>query len=392
LQFWTILLKDSNMKQTQAKETLDRWLHMLISINGADLHVKTNSPLHARLKSDIVKLSEEVASGELMEALVAFLTGESYESFLLEGEYDGAYALSENHRFRFNIYLHVKGISIAFRLVPDRVYTFEELQLPSALNKLSDLRRGLVLITGATGSGKTTTLSAIIEDINKKHSRHIITIEDPVEYVFRDKNSIIEQRELGSHTKSFSAALRSAMREDPDIIVVGEVRDVATAEAIIHAVNTGHLVFSTMHTTDVKETIESIIGFFPANEQNRVRLILSSTLEATISQRLIEGVDEEMVPAVEMMFKSPLIQELIRNRRDIEIADIVKKETISYQSVSFNRALFELTLNGKITEAQAYQYATSPADLRLMFTLSADYEAKKLADEEDLQLKEHPRP
>jgi twitching motility protein PilT len=362
---------------------------MLISIDGADLHVKTNSPLHARHKSDIVKLTEEIASQELLEALVAFLTDESYESFLSKGEYDGTYTLSDTYRFRFNIYLHVKGISIAFRLIPDKVCTFKELHLPKVLNKLTDLRRGLVLITGTTGSGKTTTLATIIENINKKYSRHIITIEDPVEYVFSDKNSIIEQRELGSHTKSFSIALRSAMREDPDIIIVGEVRDVATAEAIIHAVNTGHLVFSTMHTTDAKETIERIIGFFPTNEQNRVRLILSSTLEATISQRLIESIDEQMIPAVEMMFKSPLIQELIRNQRDIEIPDAIEKDAFSYQSTSFNRALFNLTLDGKITETQAYQYATSPADLKLMFTLSTEYAAKKLAEEENLQLKEH---
>jgi twitching motility protein PilT len=377
------------MKQIQVKETLDRWLQMLISIDGADLHVKTNSPLHARHRSNIVKLTEEVATQELMEELVPFLTGESYESFLSTGEYDGAYTLNEKHRFRFNIYLHVNGVAIAFRLIPDEIHTFEELHLPEALNKLVDLRRGLVLITGTTGSGKTTTLSTIIENINRKYARHIITIEDPVEYVFHDKNSIIEQRELGSHTKSFSIALRAAMREDPDIIVVGEVRDMATAEAIVHAVNTGHLVFSTMHTTDAKETIERIIGFFPADEQNRVRLILSSTLEATVSQRLIEGVDEQMIPAVEMMFKSPLIQELIRSKRDIEIPDAIEKEGISYQSMSFNRALFELTLSGKITEAQAYQYATSPADLKLMFTLSAEYAAKKLAEEDELQLKEH---
>jgi len=377
------------MKKIHIKEVLDRWLYMLISIEGADLHVKSNGPLHARHKSDIVKISEESPTQEMMEDLVEFLTDETYSSFLQKGEFDGAYTLSQRFRFRFNIYLHINGVSVAFRLIPDEIKSFEELHLPKALNKLVDLRRGLVLITGTTGSGKTTTLSTIIENINQKYARHIITIEDPVEYVFKDKKSIIEQRELGVHTSSFATALRATMREDPDIIVVGEVRDAATAEAIIHAVNTGHLVFSTMHTTDAKETIERIIGFFPTDEQNRVRLILASTLEATVSQRLIEGVDEQMIPAVEIMFKSPTVQELIRSHRDIEIPDAIAKESVSYQSMSFNRALFELTMQDKITESQAYQYASSPADLKLMFTLSAEYTAKKLAEEEQLRLKDH---
>jgi len=377
------------MKNVHIKEVLDRWLYMLISIEGADLHVKSNSPLHARHRSDIVKISEEAPTQETMEELVEFLTDEDYNVFLQKCESDGAYMLSQRYRFRFNIYLHVNGVSVAFRLIPSEIKSFEALHLPNALNKIVDLRRGLVLITGTTGSGKTTTLSTIIENINTKYARHIITIEDPVEYVFKDKQSIIEQRELGAHTSSFATALRATMREDPDIIVVGEVRDAATAEAIIHAVNTGHLVFSTMHTTDAKETIERIIGFFPTEEQNRVRLILASTLEATVSQRLIEGVDEQMIPAVEIMFKSPTVQELIRSHRDREIPDAIEKESLSYQSMSFNRALFELTMKDKITEEQAYQYATSPADLKLMFTLSAEYTAKKLAEDEGIQLKDH---
>ncbi|MCF6206964.1 MAG: PilT/PilU family type 4a pilus ATPase [Sulfurovum sp.] len=329
-----------------------------------------------------------MASEKTLIDLVELLTGDTYETFMKKREYDGAYKLDNHYRFRFNIFLHVNGIAIAFRLIPDIIKTFEEMNLPSALKKLVDLRRGLVLVTGTTGSGKTTTLATILENINAKHPRHIITIEDPVEYVFHDQKSIIEQRELGTHTHSFARALRAAMREDPDIIMVGEVRDMATAEAIVQAVNTGHLVFSTMHTLNAQETIDRLIGLFPTSEQNRVRLVLASTLEATISQRLIEGTDGNMIPAVEMMFKSPLGQELIRSHRDNEIPDAIEKESISFGSVSFNRALFELTLADKITEAQAYQYATSPADLKLMFTLSAEYTAKKQAEEEEIEFKE----
>jgi len=376
------------MPNKTVQDELNRWLYMLIDAEGADLHVKSNSPLYARLKSDIVKLSEEQPTDDMMYQLVELLTHGDIETFRKKRDFDGAYKLDDKYRFRFNIFMHVNGISIAFRLIPDVIQTLEDLNLPPAMAKLSDLRRGLVLVTGTTGSGKTTTLATIIEMINQKHPRHIITIEDPVEYVFHDKKSIIEQRELGAHTLSFAKALRAAMREDPDIIMVGEIRDLATAEAIIQAVNTGHLVFSTVHTLNAQETIDRLVGLFPTNEQNRVRQVLAGTLEATISQRLIEGTDGKMIPAVEMMFKSPLVQELIRSKRDDELPDAIAKEGTMYDSVTFDTALFHLTLAEKITEERAYQYATSPADLKLMFTLSPEYTAKKNIKEEEIVFKE----
>ncbi|GIU00026.1 twitching motility protein PilT [Sulfurovum sp. TSL6] len=358
------------------KERLDAWLHMLIEANGADLHIKSNSQIHARIKSEIVLLSNEKLDAKTIEELVQMLTGNAYEEFIETKEYDGAYALDENYRFRINISMHLGGFALAFRLIPSYIKTIEELNLPLALHKLTHLRRGLVLITGTTGSGKSTTLSSVIEEINKKYPHHIITIEDPIEYVHNDIKSIVEQRELGLHTTSFSRALRAAMREDPDIIVVGEMRDIATAESILQAVNTGHLVFSTVHTLDARETVDRIIAIFPNEEQNRVRETLASTLEAVVSQRLIRGTSGDMIPAVELMFKSPQIQELIRSKRDHEIPDALEKEHTSFDSISFNRALFDLTLADKITEEQAYQYASSPDDLKLMFTVSTEYEEK----------------
>lgn len=368
---------------------LDAWLIMLIEVEGADLHIKSNSAIRARVKGDIVLLSKEVTTSETIEALVKALTGDAYESFKETKEFDGAYRLNDGHRFRVNIYMHLGGFALAFRLIPSYINTIEELNLPTALHKLAHLRRGLVLVTGTTGSGKSTTLASIIEEINIAYPRHIITIEDPIEYVHHDVKSIVEQRELGSHTNSFSGALRAAMREDPDIIVVGEIRDIATAESILQAVNTGHLVFSTTHTLDTCETIDRLIAIFPTNEQNRVRTTLAATLEAVISQRLIKGISGDMIPAVEMMFKSPLIQELIRAKRDNEIPDAIKKEGVSFDSITFNQALFDLTLTEKITEEQAYQYATSPSDLKLMFTMSQEYEkkVKNNKKEDDLFLK-----
>ncbi|WP_309498631.1 PilT/PilU family type 4a pilus ATPase [Sulfurovum sp.] len=362
------------------EQKLDSWLNMLIDVGGADLHIKSNGQIRARLKSEIVLLSKEKIDTKTMESLVKLLTGSHYENFMENKEFDGAYGLNEKYRFRVNIFMHLGGYAIAFRLIPFCIKSIEELNLPKALHKLTHLRRGLVLVTGTTGSGKSTTLASIIEEINKTYNHHIITIEDPVEYVHHDAESIVEQRELGLHTQSFSRALRAAMREDPDIIVVGEIRDYATAESILQAVNTGHLVFSTVHTLDAKETVDRLIGMFPTDEQNRIRTTLSATLEAVISQRLIKGISGNMVAAVEMMFKSPQIQELIRAKRDNEIPDAIEKEGISFDSINFNRALFNLTLAEKITEEQAYQYASSPADLKLMFTMSNEYEEKFHSD------------
>ncbi len=358
------------------EQKLNAWLHMLIDVGGADLHIKNNSAIRARVKSEIVLLSQEQIDTKTMESLVQLLTGNRYDDFILNKEFDGAYGLDEKYRFRVNINMHLGGYAIAMRLIPYAIQTIEALNLPSALHKLTQLRRGLVLVTGTTGSGKSTTLASLIEEINQNYPRHIITIEDPVEYVHHDALSIVEQRELGLHTSSFSRALRAAMREDPDIIVVGEIRDFATAESILQAVNTGHLVFSTVHTLDARETVDRLIGIFPSEEQNRVRATLAGTLEAVIAQRLIRGISGNMIPAVEMMFKSPQIQELIRTKRDNEIPDALEKEGISFDSISFNRALFDLTLAEKITEEQAYQYASSPADLKLMFTMSTAYEEK----------------
>jgi len=358
------------------EQKLNAWLTLLIEAEGADLHIKSDSQIRARVKSEIVLLSKERIDAKTIEALVKMLTGDSYDKFREEKEFDGAYALDQQYRFRVNIFMHLGGYALAFRLIPSYIRTIEELNLPTALHKLAHLRRGLVLITGTTGSGKSTTLASLIEEVNKTYSHHIITIEDPIEYVHADTKSIVEQRELGLHTNSFARALRAAMREDPDVIVVGEIRDLATAESILQAVNTGHLVFSTVHTLDARETVDRLIAIFPTEEQNRVRETLAGTLEAVISQRLIEGIGGQMLPAVEMMFKSPQIQELIRNKRDSEIPDAIEKEGISFDSITFNRALFNLALDEKITEEQAYQYASSPADLKLMFTISTEYEKK----------------
>lgn len=373
-------------------ELLRSNLFRLIAEEGSDLHLKSDGNVRARVKGDVVPFSLEPVAADVMLGIARHLAGERFEQFTKAKEFDTVYVLDETTRFRVNLYYHLDGIAIVLRLIPHEIKTIEALNLPDALHRLVKMNRGLVLVTGTTGSGKSTTLAAIIEQINKTRRKHVITIEDPVEYAHSDKLSIIEQRGIGQHTDSFANALRSAMREDPDIIVVGEMRDVETAESVLHAVNTGQLVFSTLHTLDARETLDRLISMFPAREQNRIRMNLASNLQAVISQRLLRGTDDMLIPAVEMMFRSPRIEYLIRSMRDVEILDAMAEERYSFGSVTFNTALFELCLNDKITEEAAYNYATSPSDLKLMFTKSPEYAAKISAREgahfEGIEIKE----
>jgi len=364
------------LEKKQLIETLNSWLQELIRKKGTDLHIKSNAPIKARIGGEIQLLSKEFmgVSSSILEGLIQVLIGsKNIAKFKEDKNFDYYYTLGENYRFRFNIYIHYEGYAINFRRMPFKIQTFEQLNLPSSLHKLTKLQRGLILITGATGSGKTTTLASIIEEINKTQKKHIITIEDPIEYIYDDQQCIIEQREIRKHTNTFSQSLYAALREDPDIIVIGEIRDLTTAESILQAVSTGHLVFSSIHTIDTKETIDRLISIFPTQEHNRVRTTLAETLEAVISQRLIKGVNNTMIPAVECMYKSPLIKELIRNKRENEILDALEKEENTFDNITFNNALFNRVLEGTISEEAAYQYATSPADLKLMLSLSEEY-------------------
>jgi twitching motility protein PilT len=385
------------MNITDHTEVLKRALYTLNEQRGSDLHIKSNAPIRARINEEIVQLTSDILSADTVENIAREIAGKNYLLFMKEHELDSIYVLDDELRFRVNLFVHLNGLAIAFRLIPKTIKSAEELNLPQGIHKLCALKRGLVLITGTTGSGKSTTLASIIEEVNINQARHIITIEDPVEYVYADKRCIIEQRGIGHHTHSFNIALRSAMREDPDIIVVGELRDIETAESVLHAVNTGQLVFTTLHTTDARETIDRLIAIFPASEQNRVRMNLATNLKAVISQRLIRSLHDELIPAVEMMFISPRIEYMIRSGQDPDIPEVMAEERNSFGSVTFNQALFDLTLAGQIDEETAFSYATSPSDLKLLFTTSPQYQVLKekatpeeihLKDEEERRIKE----
>ncbi len=341
------------------------YLKRLIDVGGSDLHVKANSVIRARVNGDIVPLSGEIFSKEDALTFAKELLRHRFAEFVEKKELDLTYPFDENTRFRVNVFFQMDGVSAVFRVIPVKILSIEELQLPDIVHKFTLAERGLVLVTGVTGSGKSTTLAALINEINWKRRRHIITIEDPVEFVHKDRKCIVNQRSIGQDSLSFGNALRASLREDPDIILVGEMRDMETVEIALHAADTGHLVFSTLHTLDAKETINRIIAIFPTEEQNRIRLTLSSVLEGVISQRLIPTVDDKRTAALEVLVATSRIEQLILENRDNEIKDAIEEGKEIYGSQSFDQAILDLYRKGKISKEKAFENATSPSDLKL---------------------------
>ena len=259
----------------------------------------------------------------------------------------------------------MEGLSAVFRIIPLKIPTIDELKLPEVIETFTDIPRGLVLVTGVTGSGKSTTLAALIGKINRTYPRHIITLEDPIEFVHQDKKCLINQRSVGQDALNFGGALRAALREDPDIILVGEIRDLETVELALHAANTGHLVFSTLHTLDAKETINRVVGMFPQEEQNRVRGTLASVLSGIISQRLVPIPNGSRRVVAEVLVRTSRIVEMIAENRDMEIPDAVEEGKELYGSQTFDQHLLDLVGQQVITEEIALEYATKPSDLKL---------------------------
>jgi twitching motility protein PilT len=280
-----------------------------------------------------------------------------------ERELDNALDIASVGRFRVNAGFERGQPYFSFRLVNDTVMTMEELHLPSVCERLTQLPRGLVLVTGPTGSGKSTTLAAMIQRINERDARHVITIEDPIEFIHHNQNSIIEQREVGVDTRSFAEALRRALRQDPDVILVGEMRDLDTMAAAITAAETGHLVFATLHTPDAPQTIDRIVDAFPAHQQQQMRLQLSMVIEAIVAQVLVPTVgDEERIAACEVMLGTPAVRNLIREAKTHQIPNIIATGAQTGMK-TLDQALAELVRERAITEETAYAYARMPEEL-----------------------------
>ena len=341
------------------------YLKKMVEVGGSDLHIKANSVIRARIDGEIVQFSGGVLSKDDAMTFAKELLKGRFSEFVENKEIDLLYPFDERNRFRVNMFFQVDGVSAVFRVIPIQIPSFEDLHLPDVLQKFTKLERGLVLVTGITGSGKSTTLATLINEINSKRKKHIITIEDPVEFVHKDRGCIINQRSVGQDTLSFKNALRAALREDPDIILVGEMRDVETINLALHAADTGHLVFSTLHTIDAKETINRIIAQFPTEEQPRIRLSLASVIQGVVSQRLIKTLDGKRRAAMEILVKTPRIEKLIMENRDYELSDAIAEGREHYKSQTFDQSILELYNQDIISEENALMNATSASDMKL---------------------------
>ncbi|WP_024954982.1 type IV pilus twitching motility protein PilT [Sulfurospirillum arcachonense] len=350
------------------------YLSKLVEYNGSDLHIKSGTNIRGRINGEIVSLSKEILSHEDGLTLAKELLRGRFPELVERKNLDFTFKLNNEYRFRVNLFFQVDGVSGVFRTIPTTMPTVESLNLPSVLNNFCNISRGLVLVTGPTGSGKTTTLASLINNINLNQKKHIITIEDPVEFVYKDAKSIVNQRAVGQDAISFGDSLRAALREDPDVILVGEMRDLETIETAMHAAETGHLVLSTLHTVDAKETIGRIIGMFPGNEQNRIKMSLASVLQGVVSQRLVGTVDGGRIAAVEILVKNSRIETLILEGRDTEVPDALKEGKDVYKSQTFDQALLDLYASGKISRESALNAATSRNDLLMALDF---YEAEK---------------
>ncbi len=348
------------------EEKLKLYLRTMISNGGSDLHIKSGAIARVRIDGELKLLGNDVLTADFVDSMAVTITTEDQYIKLKENKnLDFTYVLGSDHRFRVNLFHQMDGLSAVFRIIPVEIATLEELKLPEIINSFTDIHRGLVLVTGVTGSGKSTTLAAIIDKINREEKKHIITIEDPIEFIHKDRGCLINQRAIGEDTHSFSDALRAALREDPDIILVGEMRDLETIDIALHAANTGHLVFSTLHTIDAKETVDRIIGMFDKEEQNRIRSSLASVLEGVISQRLVPTKAGGRAAAIEVLKKTARIEQLIMEDRDYEIPDALFEGKEIYGTQTFDQALLDLLRDGRITEEVTLEYATNPANMKL---------------------------
>ena len=341
------------------------YLNGLIQHGGSDLHIKTTATFRGRINGEVVKLSDEILTHADGIQLAKEVLKGRFEELVEKKSVDFTFKLNEKFRFRGNMFFQTEGVSAVFRVIPVEIPTMVDLNLPESIKKLCHLKRGLVLVTGPTGSGKSTTLASIINQVNLDQKKHIITIEDPVEFVYKDQNSLINQRAIGQDATDFSTALRAALREDPDVILVGEMRDMETIETAMHAAETGHLVLSTLHTVDAKDTINRIIGMFPGNEQNKIRMSLAATLQGVLSQRLVKTVDGKRAAAIEILLKNARIESLIADSRDAEITEAISEGKDIYGMQTFDQALLDLYQQQKISKEEALLNATNKSDLTM---------------------------
>ena len=346
-------------------EELDELLKLMVSKKSSDLHLRSGTNAVLRIDGKLKLIENRIFSAVQTEKIAqSIMSTRQRELFATKGECDLSYSLAGIGRFRGNIYRQRGSINIAMRYVPVEITSFDSLNLPQVVKKIADNQRGLVLVTGTTGCGKSTTLASMIEHINSTRTNHIITLEDPIEFLHKDKLSIISQRELGMDTTSYSEALKHIVRQDPDVILIGEMRDTDTMAAALTAAQTGHLVLSTIHTIDAIQTVTRIVDMFPPHHQNQIRLQLSDTLKGVISQRLLANTKGGRVPACEILVVTALVKKFIEQNTMSEIMQAMKQGAY-YGMQVFNQSLLALYNSGNISLEDALAAATNPEELMM---------------------------
>jgi twitching motility protein PilT len=352
---------------------IDACLRYLVQSGGSDLHLKVPARPLVRLDGELVPIPDSTGLTplETEQAVYTMLTDEQkLREFKEEFEVDFAYGLDGTGRFRVNAFHQRGAVSVVCRAIPFTIRTVGELNLPPVITELAEEERGIILVTGTTGSGKSTTLAAMIDHMNESMSKHIVTIEDPIEFLHRDKKSIINQREVGQDTHSFKRALRRVLRQDPDVILIGEMRDEETVHTALSAAETGHLVLSTVHTVDAPETINRIIDFFPPHMHQQVRAMLGGTLKGVISQRLVRSADGGRVATCEILRMTGRVRDMIIDSSATGQLPEVIADGAYYGMQTFDQALFDHVKAGRVTVEEAKRAATSPHDFKLL--LAAD--------------------
>jgi twitching motility protein PilT len=349
--------------------TLDNLLRDMVGKGASDLHLKVGCFPHIRVNGDLLPLGEYGKLGREDTLMMAFsiMNNKQKQKFRDAAEVDIGYGITGLGRFRVNVFQQRGNVSVAIRAIPVSILGFDDLHLPKVLEKISNEQRGLVLVTGTTGSGKSTTIATMINYINERITRHIITIEDPIEFLHPDRMSIVSQREISVDASSFGGALRSALRQDPDVILVGEMRDLETIETALLAAETGHLVFSTLHTLDALETINRVIAVFPSHQQRQIRLQLAMVLKGVISMRLIRRSDTPgRVPAIEVMIVTEYIRNCILDAEKTRlIRQAIAAGTSQYGMQTFDQSIYEHHKAGRVSYEDALNYATNPDEFKL---------------------------
>ncbi|HCC69504.1 MAG TPA: type IV pili twitching motility protein PilT [Nitrospiraceae bacterium] len=344
-------------------------LKKAVSNKASDLHIKVGSPPIVRINGELSPMQGEqrLTSEDTVNITFSVMNADQRDAFKKKNDIDLAYSVPGLSRFRCNIFVQRSTIGMVFKVIPMRIFEIDELHLPVVLKKIALEPRGLILVTGTSGSGKSTTLAAMIDFINSNKTCHIVTIEDPIEFLHRDKSSIVNQREVGSDTESFSSALRQALRQDPDVILVGEMRDFETIQTVLTAAETGHLVLSTLHTVDATETINRIISVFPPYQHKQVRFQLAAVLKGVISMRLVPRAYEKgRVPAVEVMISTATVRDYITDSDKTKlIPDVIAQGLSQYGMQTFDQSLIQLYRDGLITYEDALKRATNPNDFAL---------------------------